>query len=116
MMTNLPESDTATKQQELIKLMHSCYPRDLQHSAFPMWRTSSAAEPEWHTLRIEQYTGHPLCTKHATYAEAMEWWRWEWRLLDEQGLIEALALIDEPIPDELPPANWDLFAGAGDMD
>lgn len=115
MMTILPENDTATKQRDLIKLMHSCYPSDLQHEAIPVWVDSGATEPEWHTLRIEQYTGHPLWTNHATYAEALEWWHWEWRLLDEQGLIEALALIDEQIPDELPPADWDLFAG-GDMD
>jgi len=115
MTTNLPDNDTATKQQELIKRMHACYPRDLQHNAFPVWRDSGASEPEWHTSRIEQYTGHPLITKHATYAEALEYWRWEWRLLDVQELTESLALIDVPIPDELPPANWDLFAG-GDMD
>lgn len=116
MTTNLPESDTGTKQRDLIKLMHACYPRDLEHQALPLGRFGLEAESRWYTAHIDAPTGHRIVIEHKTHAEAMEYWRWEWVLIDIQELVEALAMIDVELPDETPPVDWDLFAGAGDMD
>lgn len=115
-MTTLPESDTATRKAELIKLMHVCYPQDSEFDAFPVWQNPDAAEPQWYAVRTPKGAGAVHCEIHQTYAEALEYWRWEWRLLDIQELVEALQLIDMPISDDLPPVDWSLFAGAGDMD
>lgn len=114
MTTNLPDHDTATKQRDLIKLMHACYPRALDHYAFPIWWNS--AEPTWRTMRVDPHTGHQIEVEHKTYAEALEYWRWEWVLIDIQELVEAMQMIDVELPDEQPPVDWSWFAGAEDMD
>lgn len=120
-MTTLPSSDTSTKQRELLRLMHACYPYDAEHTALPMWGKSCASEPEWHTERTEQGTGLPVCIVHKTYADAHEYWLWEWRLLDCRDFYEKLQLIDEPLLDVDDPTDWNWFAdsdfadSAGDM-
>jgi hypothetical protein len=114
-MTTLPTDDTANKQQAIYRLIHACYPGDTNIIALPIWRASSATEPEWQTSRLEAHTGHQRTTQHASYDEAVEYWRWEWRLLDCNRFVEAMQMIDLPWFDDPPAPGADWFSSLTDM-
>lgn len=115
-MTTLPENDTATKMRELLRLMHACYPRHLELQACPVYQSGDLTAPAWNTIYTDYQSMERHLIEHTDFAEASEYWRWEWRLLDEPEFLEALAMIDVPVMDDQPPVDWDMFAGAGDMD
>lgn len=110
-MTTLPSNDTVTRQRAICEAVAQCYPY-ASVTATQAWLNSSAKEQGW-SVEITHSAGTTTYTRHDSYAEALRYWEWEWRLLNAIEFCEALTLIDQPLPDDASGADW--FDGLGDM-